>query len=123
VLEQPLPDGFEAARRDPALEPPVDRGARAEFPRHGFPLASRAEHVEYPVKHAPRREPAPPSGREKLFDRQEHRNPIPHVVRYAPHGRHALPLPASPLRHPPLHRVVITTPSGVVLRGVPEIQC
>src|SRR5262245_30852987 len=59
VLEQALPDGFETPGRDPALEPPMDCGARAELPRHGLPLTAGAQHVEHPFEEEPRWKPTP----------------------------------------------------------------
>src|SRR5262249_51060176 len=106
----------------PALEPPVERGARTKFSRDGFPLTARTQHVEDSIEHTAWWKPAPSPGRQELFDRQQHDDAIPHVLRHAPHRRHTTPLPFPPLRHPPLRRVVVTTPSGLVLRGGPEIQ-
>src|SRR5262249_61486981 len=101
VLHQALPDGLEAPAIDPALESPMDRGARPKLPRDGLPLAARAEHVQHAIEHAPRREPASSPGRQELFDREEHRHPIPHLVWHATNPRPARPLPLT--FHPHLH--------------------
>lgn len=64
----------------------MDRRARAEFPRDGFPLAAGAQDVQNPVEHLPKRDHRPPPRARGLFGWQQRPTGGPQVVRHAPEG-------------------------------------
>jgi hypothetical protein len=74
-LEELRPDPLEEALSDQLLEPSVARRPGPILPRKGLPLASRPEHVQYPIEDLPEGDRRPPTGAPYLLLSEERRIP------------------------------------------------